>query len=210
MTIPKGSLECGLRTEQLRALTAELIGVKEYPPIVHKGKGIYEGDILGFVKGLRFSARVIYCLREQLSDLNYCINWGHLLNDSGKSCSPECDIIVHTKGEIRQWNGATKDPVMNFCFVPARYAQAVISCKSKLDDIDAKYPKSLKKYGVKQVFLIAECCKYSRYKFLRQKARHLGYSDLHCLYFLEKDDKYTIVEKIHLDFITRIRKALTK
>jgi len=109
------SLGKGLRTEQLRGLAEELHSIRDYPPIVSKGDGRYEGAILGFVKGLRLSARIIYYLREQLSDMNYEISWGHLLNDSEASCSPECDIIIHKKGHLRQWNGS-KDPIMNFCF----------------------------------------------------------------------------------------------
>ena len=57
-----------LAVEQLISLTAELQKLRHHPPLTRREGGRYEGDILGFVKGLRLSARVIYFLREYLSD----------------------------------------------------------------------------------------------------------------------------------------------
>jgi len=206
----KGLLGVGLRTEQLRSLAEELHSLRDYPPLVSKGKGKYEGDILGFIKGLRFSARIIYYLREQLSDMNYEVSWGHLLDDEEAACSPECDIIIHAKGHIREWNGSAKDPVMHFRFIHAKHARLVISCKSKLNNIDKEYPKDLKKYGINHVFLVAECCKKNQYSSLRKRARRAGYKDLCCLYLIDKNHDHKIDEKIYLAFITAIRKVLDK
>jgi hypothetical protein len=72
-------LGVGLRTEVLRGLIEELKQVRSYPPLVHKGNGKYEGDILAFIKGLRLSARIAYFIREQLSDTKYRTSWGHFL-----------------------------------------------------------------------------------------------------------------------------------
>src|ERR1022692_4095800 len=82
-----------LSVQQLESLSAELQKLRDHPPLTRRQGGKYEGDILGFVKGLRFSARVIYFLREWLSDTHFEVNWGHVLNAEEQSCSPECDII---------------------------------------------------------------------------------------------------------------------
>lgn len=59
---------------------------------------------------------------------------------------------------------------------------SVVSCKSQLTDIDKDYPSSLKKYGVKKVFLFAECCAESSLQSLKLKARRAGYKGLWFLY----------------------------
>ena len=170
-----------LRVEPLVGLTAELAMLRQYPPVVQRSPGKYEGDILGFVRGLRLSARVLYFLRNHLSDTGFQVCWGHLLSANEESCSPECDIIVHDKGLITEWNGSAK-PVMHFSFVTASAARVVISCKSVLSSIDAKYPKALRKHGIKHVFLFAETCRASQLKTLRKKARIAGYAGVWCLY----------------------------
>ena len=203
------SIGNGLKTEQLRSLATELHGLRDYPPIVSKGNGKYEGDILGFVKGLRISARIIYFLREQLSDMDYEINWGHLLDDAEASCSPDCDIIIHIKGHVRKWNDTNK-PIMDFNFIKAKNAEIVVSCKSKLGKIDKEYPKSLKKYGVNYIFLVAECCKEIQYHSLKKRARRAGYAGLYCLYFMDKNETMKCDESVHAEFINVIRKVLIK
>ena len=65
-----------LAVEQLVSLTAELQKLRHHPPITRREAGKYEGDILGFVKGLRLSARVIYFLREYLSEMDFEVSWG--------------------------------------------------------------------------------------------------------------------------------------
>ncbi len=198
----------GLKTAQLTSLFGELQALREHPPIVSRGNGKYEGDILGFVKGLRLSVRVIYFLREALSETDYEINWGHLIDSSGASCSPECDIIIHTKGHVRQWNGHGEHSVMDFRFIEAEKAKVVVSCKSALDKIDKKYPKSLKRFGIKSIFLFAECCRDTCYKAMKQKARKAGYSGLWCLYCTTKEKNCKTDDNMGIDFIDKIRKAL--
>ncbi len=205
----KPAFRDGLSVEQLRGLAAELQALREHPPLVKKTNGKYEGDILGFVKGLRLSARVIYFLRENLSDTDLEVSWGHVLSARGQSVSPECDVIVHTKGHVRKWNGS-ECPVMNFAFVNADQVRAVVSCKSVLRSLDSAYPADLRKYGVKKVFVFGETCEKARLTGLRQKARQLGYAGLWCLYFQKgKSDEYECDEKMHVDFATKVRKAVT-
>jgi hypothetical protein len=167
-----GEFGAALGNEQLIGLAAELSTVRSYPPLTRRKDGKYEGDILGFVKGLRLAARLTYFLRERLSGSAVAVNWGHLLKD-GRSCSPECDVIVHRTGHIREWNG-NAHPIMDFKFVEPERAMAVISCKSFLNAIDRDYPKALKKYGVEKIFLFAECCRRSRLDALRKTAKRAG------------------------------------
>lgn len=198
----------GLKTEELRGLVEELQCLREHPPIVSKGKGIYQGNILGFVRGLRLSVRIIYFLREALSDTDYEINWGHLLNPDESSCSPECDIIVHTKGYVRKWNGHGDHTIMDFRFIKAEKAKAVISCKSVLNRVDKEYPKTLKKFGIENIFLFAECCKDTRYESMKEKAQKAGYAGLWCLYFTTKENDYKTDENEYIDFLNAIRNVL--
>lgn len=200
-------LGVALRTEALHALIAELQQLRQYPPLVHKGKGKYEGDILGFVRGLRLSARIAYFVRDQLNDTQYRTSWGHLLDDAERSCSPECDVIVHKKGYVRAWNGFKKS-IMNFKFIRANEAVAIISCKSQLNSIDAAYPKGLKKFGIKHVLLFAETCPERSFERLRKKAKKAGYRGLWCLYLTGTDGSMkSIKDAIHLDFIKTVRKV---
>jgi hypothetical protein len=159
--------------------------VRQYPPITKREDGKYEGDILGFVRGLRLSARVLYFLREHLSETGLEVSWGHLLNEQQQSCSPECDIIVHEQGVVRRWNGF-KDPVMNFSFVKASKVRFVVSCKSLLSSVDADYPATLKQFGVSKIFLFAESCDESHVERLRKKAVQSGYAGMWCLYTTNK------------------------
>jgi hypothetical protein len=180
---PKRLVKFGgaLGVQILVALMAELKDLREHPPLVRHTNGRYEGDILGFVKGLRLSAGVIYFLRERLSSMDLEVNWGHLLDQAEDSCSPECDVIIHTKGHVRKWNGSEK-PVMDFKFIKTANVRAIVSCKSRLTSIDKSYPKALKKYGVRNVFLFAESCEESQLARLRKSARKAGYRGVWCLY----------------------------
>jgi hypothetical protein len=210
----KPALGATLSVQQLESLCAELQKLREYPPLTRRQNGKYEGDILGFVKGLRLSARVIYFLREWLSDTHFEVNWGHVLNEEQRSCSPECDIIIHSKGHVRKWNGdGGTDPVMNFRFVRAGDVRAVVSCKSQLDSIDADYPKQLKQFGIRKVFLFAECCREDRITALRAKAKGAGYSGLWCLYFTQKgpdNSMFSRDETMYVDFGKVVCKAVKK
>jgi hypothetical protein len=200
-------LGVALRTEPLHALIAELQQLRQYPPLVHKGKGKYEGDILGFVRGLRLSARIAYFVRDQLNDTKFRTCWGHLLDDAERSCSPECDVIIHKKGHIRAWNGFKKS-IMNFKFIRAQEAIAIISCKSKLKSIDTDYAKGLKKFGIKHVLLFAETCSEKSFQRLRRTAKRAGYQGLWCLYLTAADGSMkTIKDSIHMDFIKTVKKV---
>jgi hypothetical protein len=152
-----------------------------------KSKG--SGLILEFVKGLRLSARLIYALRKCLSEIPQIeVNWGHLLSSSQDSISPECDVIIHKKGFLQEWNGSDK-PVMDFKFVQCYQAIAVISCKSYMRSIDRTYYAyydRLKPY-VKHILLFAECCAPGKIENLKKKAKKAGYTGLWHLYSFDKD-----------------------
>lgn len=201
-----------LSTEQLVGLAAELHNFRSHPPLTRRSDGKYEGDILGFVKGLRLSARVIYFLRERLSQTDLEVSWGHIVDKNEQSCSPECDIIIHQKGHIRKWNGnGGGTPIMEFKFVEAGKVKAVISCKSELTNIDKAYPGSLRKFGVKNVFLFAECCAKRRIAALRRNARKHGYKGVWVLYYLDDNPAYYQVDDgMHQDFGARILRTIVR
>jgi hypothetical protein len=140
--------------------------------------------ILPFVKGLMLSAQLIYVMRVELSGTDLEVDWGHLLDAENRSCSPECDIIIHHKGHLGQWNGSD-DPIMNFKFVSQDSAVAVISCKSYATDVDKEYVRKLRRY-VKNVFLFAECCSPDKVNSLRKKANDAGYAGFGYLYAFDK------------------------
>lgn len=197
-----------LRFEQLRALAGELRDLREAPPIVTVAPGRREGEILGFVRGLRLSAQVAYFLRDALSDTALEVSWAHLLDDTRASCSPECDIVIHTKGYVRKWNGNDR-PIMEFKFIDAKAAKAVVSCKATLSAIDRDYPSRLKKYGVKKVFLFAECCEEKRFAALVKSAKEAGYAGLYCLYFtLPSTQNFKMDPAQYVAFDKDVRKAV--
>ncbi len=200
-TSPQRGIKFGklLRVEQLTALTAELQKLRSNPPLVKRTPGKDEGNILGFVRGLRLSARLIYFLRERLSSTGLEVNWGHLLDQSEESCSPECDVIVHTRGHLREWNGSN-NPIMNFKFIEAASVRAVVSCKSLINSVDRRYPKTLKKHGVSDLFLFAECCRESRFQQLHSSAKAAGYRGLWCLYLTQKDGSFQTDESMYAAF----------
>jgi hypothetical protein len=209
---PKKCLSFGdsLGIEELVGLRAELQVLRDYPPIVKRSDGKYEGDILGFVKGLRLSARVIYFLRNRLSCTGLDVNWGHILDDDEKSCSPECDIIVHSSGHVRKWNGNDR-PIMDFKFVKADQVLAVVSCKSKITSIDKPYVDSLKTYGVNTILLFAECCAAKSFAKIQGSALKAGYKGFWCLYTTDDSDEILETnDQMLIDFGDAIYKAVSK
>lgn len=198
-----------LEVDDLVGLAQSLYYLRLNRPVVTKSDKHQEGDVLGFVKGLRLSARLIYFLRERLSDCQCEVNWGHLLTPDKASCSPECDVIIHKPGHVAKWNGG-HSPVMDFRFIRADNAVAVISCKSDLKHVDKKYPAQLAKHGIQQVYLFAECCLQKNYSRLKQGALNSGYSGLGCLYLLDGKGSLLIDDKIHSEFITTIRCHINK
>ena len=205
--VAKKSFGFALGFGDLIGLATELQELRLAPPAVTTGKRTRTGDILGFVRGLRLSARLAYFLRDQISHTECEVSWGHLLDDNEASCSSECDIIIHKKGHHRRWNGNDR-PIMDFRFVRAVYAKAVVSCKSMLTSVDAKYPKSLKKFGVKRVFLFAECCRDTHLPRLKKAARKAGYAGLCCLYVITtRKPGFTRDEKMYRSFSNGVLKA---
>jgi hypothetical protein len=143
--------------------------------------------VLGFVRGLRLSAQLIYILRERLSATQLEVDWGHLLGPDGNSCSPECDVIIHKQGYEGRWNGdGGLSPVMDFKFIKCTEAVAVISCKSLAETIDKDYAMKLRPY-VNYVLLFAECCGPKKIKKLKSDAKKYGYVGFWHLYAFDKD-----------------------
>ena len=144
-----------------------------------------EGRILGFVRGLRLSAQLIYVLRTCLSSTDLEVDWGHILDANEDYCSAECDIIVHRGGCVAQWNGSDR-PVMDFKFIGCQSAVAVVSCKSFMTRVDQKYCEKMRPY-VDKVFIFAECCEKGKAENLRDSAVKAGYGGLWCLYEWDRE-----------------------
>ena len=99
-----------------------------------------------------------------------------------------------------KWNGSEK-PIMLFKFIEVAHTRAVVSCKSHLTTIDVHYPKALKKFGVKKIFLFAESCSITSFDTLRKRAKAAGYADLCCLYFTgPRGTLEEVNEKLWMDF----------
>lgn len=198
-----------LLTEKFYGLSGELANWRLNPVISMMDTKRDKGRMLSFVKGLRFSARIAYLVRDILSPTNFQVSWGHLVNDSGTSCSAECDIIIHEPGYLQKWNGG-EQPIMDFKFIECSKAIAVISCKSNTRAVDRDYCNALKPYNVEKVFLFSECCSPSSTKNLTKKALEAGYSGFFYLYTMRKgDDTFAVNEKGILDFIDEIRTLLS-
>jgi hypothetical protein len=209
---PPKNLGTGQDISKFVALKDELWITREYAPqvtrTVRRGKTRVEGDILGFVRGLRLSARLIYILRPKLRDQHIEVNWGHLLDQQRLLCSPECDVILHMGGSEEQWNGHGGDKcVMDFHFVQAEKVKAVISCKSKLTSIDVDFLHLVKsQFKVKHVLLFAESVPTKSRVALVRKAKKCGYSGLWYLYEIGKDRQPVVDENVYLDFLSTVKK----
>lgn len=165
-----------------------------------------EGKILGFVRGLHFSAQLIYAIREIISETGLKADWGHLLDKTEKYCSRECDIIIH-KGKRNQWNGH-ENPIMDFKFVKQDNAVAVISCKSYLRSgaVDKNYVRYLKPF-VEMVWLIAECCEPKHVEAITRQAQKAGYNNFWYMYKWSRETASRKKnETVWLDFVNKIRK----
>ncbi len=191
-------------------LATEFQGLRLSPPDVRVSPGKREGEILRFVRGLRLSARVIYILRGMLSGQNVEVSWGHLLNKDRATCSRECDIIIHEKGYVDKWNGE-EHPVMDFRFIDAAKAHAIVSCKSILTAVDTDYPKEMKEFGVKNTFLFAECCTKDDFDELKKKSKKAGYAALGCLYFTSKKARgFSTDDSVHQHFADAVSKCVSR
>jgi len=190
-------------------LAVELTGWRTDPELSEAERIKGSGLVLGFVKGLRLSARLIYALRKSLSEFPVDVDWGHLLDLNEDSISPECDIIVHHKGIIQEWNGSNK-PVMDFKFIQCNHAIAIINCKSHLTSIDKTYYSRLKPY-VEHILLFAECCTLGKTEALKRRAQKVGYTGLWHLYSFERDTGTAVNEpKEWKDFLITLKKICLK
>lgn len=198
-----------LELEDFEGLTAELQSWRtdKYVQTTELKKG--SGLVLGFVKGLRLSARLIYAIRKNLSTTSLEVDWGHLLDKDGMSLSPECDIIIHKKGYVREWNG-NSNPVMNFKFIKSTDTIAVISCKSYAKSIDKPYKaycERIREY-VNNVMLFAECCPKRRAVALNEKAKKAGYKGFWYLYSVDEQTNETCKDpKVWENFLRTLKKV---
>jgi hypothetical protein len=144
--------------------------------------------MLPFVQGLRFSAELIYEIRRLLPSTEMAAHWGHLLKGDDVLCSPECDIILHSDGKRRRWNGDHPDPVFDFWFIDPAAVRAVISCKSMIrrpSDLDREFCRDLHHYGVNRVWLFAECCPPGSPDRIAARAKAAGYQRFFHLYTMD-------------------------
>ncbi len=182
-----------LRTGPLHQLCGELQVWRADADLklLEKAKGA--ALVLPFVKGLRLSSQLIYILRKELSGLEHIeVDWGHLLDEDGDSCSPECDVIIHRCGHVAEWDGS-KEPVMHFKFINRGCALAVVSCKSFVEGVDLKYAKSLQPY-VRHIFFFAECCEPRKVDSLRTAAKKAGYAGFGYLYTYNRETGETATD----------------
>lgn len=154
-----------------------------------KGKG--KGNIFPFARGLRFSALLIYTIRQVLSGTNLTANWGQIIDNDGDTFSNECDIIIHSKNkEEKKWNGdGNGNHIMDFYFINQTDVKAVISCKSYLRsaEIEVDYCNSIKNFCPK-IWLFTECCGHRSTISIRKKAVEIGYENFWTLYTWNKKD----------------------
>lgn len=197
-----------LNIEGFQSLVGQLVPWRLDPSVILMDRARDKGRVLGFVKGLRFSAKIAYLTRNILSTDNIEVSWGHLVDNKGKSCSPECDIIIHHPGHLRRWNGSEK-PIMDFKFIDCRQALGIVSCKSLTRAIDKKYCETFKKYRLKNIFLFAECCNPKSVDRLTEQAKKAGYKGFYYLYTIDKDQKILTNEEVYMKFIKTIQ-ALSK
>jgi len=193
-----------LSLEEFHALEGKLTQWRRKNELLGMDGEKKQGGVLPFIVGLRLSAELIYTLRQRLSGFDVEVDWGHLLDDSGRCVSPECDIIIHKPGAFARWNGDHKDPVMNFCFIERGKCLAVVSCKSFAKRIDTCYCEQMKPYQG-NVLLFAECCCPGKDEVLREKAKEAGYKGFWYLYtFDPRGDIITHNEVVWLDFLKAV------
>jgi hypothetical protein len=173
-------------------------------PEIQQGTG--RGRILGFVRGLRVSAHLIYAIRDALSGTDLEADWGHILDGEGISCSPECDVIIHRRGWKTRWNGR-HDPVMDFKFIESSKAVAVVSCKSYVTRIGQEhrdYCTRVKRYA-RRVWFFGECCNPEAVARLTRAARSAGYAGFWYLYAWDGKRSIEPNRQGWLDFLRALR-----
>ncbi len=172
--------------EKYDTIKAKLLSYRLDPFIREKEgtEGTNKGLIFPFARGLRFSALLIYTIREALSGSDLEVNWGQIVDDDGYACSGECDIIIHKKGHYDKWNGNDGgNHIMDFRFIEKENSIAVISCKSYLTRtaIEKAYCENMKKY-VDRIWLFAECCGPESVDLIREDSKAIGYEHFWYLY----------------------------
>jgi len=175
--------------------------------------GSLERRMLYFVQGLHFSAELIYVIRALLPTKEVEAHWGHVLRGDDILCSPECDIILHRNGKRGRWNGEHKDPVFDFWFIQPEAVSAVISCKSMLrapSDVDAAFCRNLQGYGVKHVWLFAECCESAKVDQVEARAKKAGYDKFFHLYTFDPKTGTDTPSTSSWDAFARAVRALEK
>lgn len=195
-----------LESEPYHALSGMLQAWRTDPFYQMMEKEGEEGRVLGFVKGLRLSAQLVYILRSALSSSSLEVDWGHLIDDKEQSCSSECDIIIHRPGHFHKWNGH-ENPIMDFRFIKCSTAVAIISCKSFLKSVDRDYCRNLKKFKVRNTLLFAECCFASSVQTLANNARRAGYKAFCYIYTIDPSDTSIVSkdERVYLGFLKTVR-----
>jgi hypothetical protein len=182
--MPEGYLK-SFQKEKYDEIKAKLLSYRLDPFIREKEieGGANTGLIFPFARGLRFSALLIYSIRESLSGSELEVNWGQIVDDDGLACSGECDIIIHKRGHINRWNGGNENHIMDFRFIEKDKAIAVISCKSYLTKsaIEKPYCEYMLKY-VKRVWLFAECCGPESVDLIKEESNKIGYENFWYLY----------------------------
>lgn len=197
-------------TENYNTIKGKLLSYRLDPFIRAKEaeEGANKGLIFPFARGLRFSALLIYTIRECLSGSGLEANWGQIIDEEGLACSGECDIIIYKQGHYKQWNGdGGHNHIMDFRFIEKENAIAVISCKSYLTKttIEDAYCKSMLNY-VKRVWLFAECCGPESVDLIRQASTEVGYEHFWYLYTWSRATD-NIVDDVEgwLDFVKTIK-----
>ncbi len=189
-----------------RAMVEDLLTWRIDPYIRGLESKKAKGRILPFVRGLKFSAQLIYKIRGFLFGTNLTASWGHLLDEEENLCSCECDIIIHKEGHIAKWNG-NDEPIMDFKFVGQEKALAVISCKSYLrtSDVDIEYCEEMKPF-VNKIWLFAECCGPRSVKNINERAMNLGYEKFWYLYTWSKQGSPQPKSNVWFQFVEEVKK----
>ena len=196
--------------ESYETIKAKLLNYRLDPYIreLEAKEGEQKGLIFPFARGLRFSALLIYTIRECIRDTDLEVNWGQIIDAEGIACSGECDIIIHKKGVYKNWNGdgAVKH-IMDYNFILKDKVIAVISCKSYLtkDKIEQKYCENMLPF-VNRVWLFAECCGPKSVELIKKEASDIGYENFWYLYTWSRTTE-TVIDDVEgwLHFIETIK-----
>lgn len=167
--------------------------------------------ILSFVVGLRFSALLIYEIRRILRNTALRADWGVIID--GRHCSPECDIVIHENDSEFAWNGQDdfEGPVMDFHFVRKDTVRLVVSCKSRVSEINQSMKDDVRNLSefTNRVWLFAQCCEANKLNGLRKAAMKAGYEKFVHLYALPPDGVgCDYDESVWLDFAQSLKQLV--